>query len=189
MKKVIIYPGSFDPIHAGHVNTLKSACEFLHINNPIVLLQPNWFKNPGMFTVEYRLKLVKEAMYKISDNLVARIIVPHTPYFFEFILQLIEENKLIKEKIQYYLLIGDDILNSISKWKNFESIIRPNCDIIIQQRDFDINDIEEKLSELMIYDYVILPNRLHKKYSSTELREKIGLCLINELNTNLNKEK
>lgn len=189
MKKTIIYPGSFDPIHAGHIKVLESACEFLQINNPVVLLQPNWFKNPGMFTVEYRLKLVKEAILRVSNKLAVRIIVPHTPYFFEFMLQLIEENKLLKDKMQYYLLIGDDTLNSINKWKNFEEIIKPNCDLIISQRELDIKEIEVKLSELMIYDYIILPNETYKKYLSTELREKIDLCLKNELNNNLNKEK
>ncbi len=57
--KVIIYPGSFDPITNGHLDIIKRAskmCEHLIVS---IIYNPN--KNP-LFTLEERAKQVKSAV-------------------------------------------------------------------------------------------------------------------------------
>ncbi|SES66444.1 Phosphopantetheine adenylyltransferase [Natronincola peptidivorans] len=57
--KIGIYPGSFDPITNGHLDIIQRASKLFDKVIVAVLENPN--KNP-MFTLEERVKLIKEAV-------------------------------------------------------------------------------------------------------------------------------
>ena len=61
MKKIAVYPGSFDPITNGHINLIERA---LHIfDKLIVAVAINAAKTP-LFTVEERCEMIK----KVNNN-------------------------------------------------------------------------------------------------------------------------
>lgn len=66
MKKVAIYPGSFDPITYGHIDIIERALEIF--DNVIVAIANNGEKK-ALFKVEERLEMVK-SIYKDTPHVI-----------------------------------------------------------------------------------------------------------------------
>ena len=64
MKKIAVYPGSFDPITNGHLDILQRATKIF--DKVIVLVAINSSKN-HRFTVEERVQMIKEATADIPN--------------------------------------------------------------------------------------------------------------------------
>ncbi|NPV12492.1 MAG: pantetheine-phosphate adenylyltransferase [Ignavibacteria bacterium] len=64
MKKLVIYPGTFDPITFGHLDVIQRASELF--DTVIVAVLENASKNP-LFTKEERVEMIKEAVKSISN--------------------------------------------------------------------------------------------------------------------------
>jgi pantetheine-phosphate adenylyltransferase len=65
MKKVAIYPGTFDPITNGHVDLIQRASNIF--DEVVVLVAADTKKKP-MFTADERSAMVSEAVDDYSDN-------------------------------------------------------------------------------------------------------------------------
>ena len=64
MKRIAIYPGSFDPITNGHLDILKRASKAF--DEIIVLIADNSEKD-SRFSVDERLKMIREAIKGIKN--------------------------------------------------------------------------------------------------------------------------
>jgi pantetheine-phosphate adenylyltransferase len=64
-KRIVIYPGTFDPITNGHMDIIKRALKMF--DKVIVAIGENPAKKP-LFTEEERLFLVKEAIKELPDH-------------------------------------------------------------------------------------------------------------------------
>lgn len=65
LKKIAIYPGTFDPITNGHLDLIKRALQFF--DKIIVAIGENPAKKP-LFSVEERIFMVKEALKEAGLN-------------------------------------------------------------------------------------------------------------------------
>jgi len=61
MKKIAIYPGTFDPITYGHIDVIKKALKI--VDSIIVAISDRNQKN-YLFTAQERIKIVNEALFK-----------------------------------------------------------------------------------------------------------------------------
>jgi pantetheine-phosphate adenylyltransferase len=61
MKKIAIYPGTFDPITYGHIDVIKKA---LKIVDNIIVAISNVNQKNYLFTAEERIEIVKQALFK-----------------------------------------------------------------------------------------------------------------------------
>jgi pantetheine-phosphate adenylyltransferase len=64
MKKLAIYPGTFDPITFGHLDVIQRASELFDV--VIVAVLENAAKQP-LFTKEERVEMIKEAVKSIPN--------------------------------------------------------------------------------------------------------------------------
>ena len=61
MNKVVIYPGTFDPITYGHIDVIKKA---LKLFDKIVVGVSNVSNKDYLFTSDERIEIVNKALFK-----------------------------------------------------------------------------------------------------------------------------
>lgn len=65
-RPTILYPGSFDPIHLGHVDVVEQASELF--GDVVVAVMHNPSKPSGMFTIDERVEMARVAVAHISGT-------------------------------------------------------------------------------------------------------------------------
>ncbi len=61
MKKIGIYPGTFDPITYGHIDVIKRA---LKIVDKLIVAVSNDYAKDYMFSADERVKIIKNSLFK-----------------------------------------------------------------------------------------------------------------------------
>ena len=61
----VLYPGSFDPIHRGHVDVVEQARELF--GEVVIAVMYNFAKPSGLFPVDERLDLARAAVAHLDD--------------------------------------------------------------------------------------------------------------------------
>ena len=61
MKKIGIYPGTFDPITYGHIDVVRRA---LKIVDKLIIAVSNDYSKNSLFSSEERVSIIKSALFK-----------------------------------------------------------------------------------------------------------------------------
>jgi nicotinate-nucleotide adenylyltransferase len=166
MIKTGLYFGSFNPIHVGHMAIANYMVEYTEIDQLWFVVSPqNPFKSKRSLLDDYqRLELVNRA---IGDDLRFRASkvefnLPKPSFTIDTLTYLSEKYPTH----QFFILMGSDNLESITKWKNAD-ILLASYDIIIYPRPgFDPASAKQ-------YARVQVANAPLMEISSTFIRESI----------------
>ena len=126
MKKIAIYPGTFDPITYGHIDVIKKA---LKIVDKVIVAISNGNQKTYLFTAEERIEIVKQALFKdlklnkkkimvisfnslttdlckkYKSNIILRGLRAVSDFEYEF--QLAGMNRKLNSKIETIFLMSD----------------------------------------------------------------------------------
>ena len=166
MKKIAIYPGTFDPITYGHIDVIKKALKI--VDNIIVAISNGNQKN-YLFTAEERIEIVKQALFKdlklnkkeimvisfnslttdlckkYKSNIILRGLRAVSDFEYEF--QLAEMNRKLNNKIETIFLMSD-VENQIISSKFVKEIIELNGDVKKFITKSTIKSLKNKLNEV-----------------------------------------
>ena len=134
-----LFGGTFDPIHFGHLNL---AFELMEKN----ALCEIWFlparHNPqkserALSASQHSYNMVKLAIapirqFKLLD---IELVRPGPSYTIDTVEELLEK---YGAKVQFYLLLGEDSLNSFSAWHRVEDLVRL-IPLLVGTRNLDCN--------------------------------------------------
>ena len=162
MKKIAIYPGTFDPITYGHIDVIKKALKI--VDNIIVAISNGNQKN-YLFTAEERIEIVKQALFndlklnkkkiivisfnslttdlckKFKSNIILRGLRAVSDFEYEF--QLAGMNRKLNNNIETIFLMSD-VNNQIISSRLIKEIIELKGDIKKFTTRSTINSLKKK---------------------------------------------
>jgi nicotinate-nucleotide adenylyltransferase len=124
MAKIGLFFGSFNPVHVGHLIIANYMANYTVLDEVWFVVSPhNPFKKKESLGNMYdRLEMVNLAIEE-TDNLKASSIefsLPQPSYTIDTLTHLAEKYPMH----EFVLIMGEDILETFSKWKNHEVILR-----------------------------------------------------------------
>ncbi|SHJ58663.1 pantetheine-phosphate adenylyltransferase [Tepidibacter formicigenes] len=153
MKKVAVYPGSFDPVTNGHLDIIKRASKLFDKLIVAVLYNPN---KKSLFTFEERVTLLKEVVKDLDNvevdsfsgllidycnekNVNAIIRGLRAVSDFEYELQMAQMNRQLNSKVETVILttstkysfISSSLIKEVAKFKGDISDLVP--DIVLSK--------------------------------------------------------
>ena len=161
MKKVAIYPGTFDPITFGHIDVIKKA---LRLFDKVVVAASDGTNKNYLFNPLERIELIKKALFvdlkfdkkkieiisftslttdlckKYKSNIILRGLRAVSDFEYEF--QLAGMNRKLNNSIETIFLMSD-VENQIISSKFVKEIVRLNGDI----KKFTTKSIIKSLKE------------------------------------------
>jgi nicotinate-nucleotide adenylyltransferase len=135
--KIGILGGAFNPPHLGHLILAQEAYERLDLDK--VLFIPTYVSphkqdsdiSPQARMAMVRLAIAGNEIFEVSDIEIKRKGVSYT-------IDTLRQLKQIDESWQLYLIIGSDLANDFSKWKDFELIQKLVTRIVAERREFPL---------------------------------------------------
>ncbi|MDA0986811.1 MAG: nicotinate (nicotinamide) nucleotide adenylyltransferase [Bacteroidetes bacterium] len=165
MNKIGLFGGTFNPPHLGHYYAAESVLKELGLEKIIFIpafISP--LKNEGEESfINERVKMLKIA---IEDNTLFEISTFEAEKKdISFTIDTLKYFKKMNPEINYYLIIGVDSFNNLTKWKNYQKLNNYGKLVVMNRGD-------EKINENIISDYikVTIPNI---PISSSLIRDKI----------------
>ena len=168
MKKIGLYFGTFNPIHKGHISVAN-----FFLNDTI--LEEIWFivspQNPlkkenDFLNSSQRLKLVNlvlENHPKLkSCELEFDLPIP------SYTITTLEKIKEIHPQLEFILLMGQDNISDLKKWRDFEKILSEN-EIYVYPRK-DSNHVPTRFTS---HPNIQFFNAPLMEISSSEIREMV----------------
>ena len=169
MKKIGLFFGSFNPIHIGHLILGNYILENSDMEELWFVVSPqNPFKDKKTLLNDHnRLDMVQLAVKNYPKMRASNVefSLPKPSY-------TIDTLTYLKEKYPDYsfaLIMGEDNLDSLPKWKNSEKLIT-DYHIIVYPRTFDG---EKKDHEYLQHENISLVNAPIIELSATEIRKMI----------------
>lgn len=140
ISSLLVYGGSFDPIHLGHIYALKTALK--EINPSYVLIIPafiNPFKSHTTFSPAQRVKWLKRAIkqniknHKVSLSLFEINQNKPTPTIFT-----LRDLKKHYNISKLYFLLGSDNASHLHTWDEFDELKRIAEFIFITRSGYEL---------------------------------------------------
>lgn len=165
--KVLVFGGSFDPVHKGHVSLFRRAMKVIAPDAAhIVPAYHSPFKAKSPTPFRLRMKMLKQAFKGIGKNVI------FDDYELKqggktYTYQLVQYLKKLYKNPEIYLLVGTDCLNDLHNWKNPEFIFQNAVVVAGKRKGYD-----EKPAK---FRHVFLPG-FFPKLSSSRVRAHILAC-------------
>jgi pantetheine-phosphate adenylyltransferase len=162
MKKVAVYPGTFDPITYGHIDVIKKA---LKLFDKVIVAASDGTNKNYLFSASERIQLIKKALFadlkfdkkkieiisftslttdlckKYKSNIILRGLRAVSDFEYEF--QLAGMNRKLNNKIETIFLMSD-VENQIISSRFVKEIVRLDGDIKKFTTKSTIKSLKEK---------------------------------------------
>jgi nicotinate-nucleotide adenylyltransferase len=143
-KKIGIYPGTFDPVHEGHIAFALTAKEALGLNEVVFLPEANPRNKPGASSLHHRLAMLTHAIKPYTGF--SSLVINEPRFTVSTTLPLLQNayphGRLV-------LLMGSDVALTLPYWPEVSELLDA-MDIVVGMRanesPAELDDMFKKLS-------------------------------------------
>lgn len=160
--KTIIFGGSFDPIHNGHIILAKTALKAINADKVVFLIAKNPRWKDKRTSGEHRYNMVELSIKNEDKFEISRLELDseaEVNYTFDTLSKYPR-----REDEELYFLIGYDQLDQLDKWYKIDELTKIVKFICYSRPDYQLN--KENASK---YDVILIEENL-SSMSSTKLR-------------------
>ena len=174
--KVGLYFGTYNPIHVGHLIIANYMAQYTELDQVWMVVTPQnpMKKNHNLLEDYHRLAMVRIAL-EDNPNLEVSDIefkLPKPSYTINTLVALEEKYP----KNEFSLIMGEDNLRTLHKWKNYDQIIN-NHDIYVYPRaltEEEQEKITRKQNTMLDHERVHLIKAPIMKISSSIIRKAVS---------------
>ncbi len=172
MKKIAVFGGTFNPVHNGHINLLKSIDEKFCFDE--ILLIPS-FLPPHKEAVDLasgkaRMKMLSFAFEDMEKAGICDIEL--TKKGKSYTIDTVKKLKQIFPQDALYFVVGSDMLLTFDKWKNWREILK-YTNILASSRNEGETEALIKKAEELDKSRITVVETDPFAVSSTEVRDMI----------------
>lgn len=174
IKESVVYSGSFNPFHIGHMEIVEVLSEHFDEVYLVVSVQ-NPLKKEQADDFQTRLEAVRSAVARrgLNNVIVEDIeskLVP--PFYTVNTLKALEKKY---PKSMFWFCVGGDCLENMTQWRNWETLFNHYGLLIIPRKGFDhmvaLEDLKNHAECPEYWQCAVLKADI-TEVSSTEIREK-----------------
>ena len=145
--KIAVYPGSFNPLHIGHLAIMKCLTEEMDFDRVYLIVSPqNPFKGEEL---RYSgLKRYEAAVMAVARHPELKVSVDdielHMPAP-QYTIRTLDALSAREPENSFTLVIGADNLDAIRRWKDSERILTEYGVVVYPRKGFDIEAVRLRL--------------------------------------------
>ena len=160
MLRLGLYGGSFDPVHHAHLILARQALEDLKLDRVFFIPAAESPFKPGSTaaSAEDRLEMLRLAIQGESAFAVDRIEIDREPP--SYTIHTVKSYKAQYPREKLIFLVGEDHVESLPKWNDFDELIQLVKFAILSRSDLPLR-----------VDYPVVRRRID--LSSTEIRRRV----------------
>ncbi len=131
-KKILLFGGTFNPIHNGHLIMAQEAVKAISFNEVVFIPSATPPHKTDILNVYHRLKMTKLAMYGVDYFKVSNIEEKREgpSYTYDTVMHFREEYP----NSEIYWLLGTDSIPELKTWYKIKELVH-ECQFIIAERD------------------------------------------------------
>ncbi len=160
MKRVLLYFGSFNPVHRGHIALAEYAVESNIADEVILIVSPqNPHKQSDELAAEFsRYEMCQAACQasKYPEKILVSAVeftLPRPSYTIDT-LKFLSEN--FGDKMEFSLLMGADNVERFDRWKSYEQILESYPIFVYPRRGYAVEKFADRvtvLADAPLFDY------------------------------------
>lgn len=163
-----LYFGSFNPIHNGHLAIANYVLDFTVVDELWFVVSPqNPLKAKELLAPDFhRLEMVKRAISETENRMKVcdiEMSLPKPSFTIDTLLTL--EKKYPQKK--FYLILGSDSMETITKWKEYEKLLKNYSILVYPREGSNLNDLIQKYP-------IKIVNAPLVDFSSTTIRQRLN---------------
>jgi nicotinate-nucleotide adenylyltransferase len=171
--RIGIYPGTFNPLHIGHISFAQQALETCGLERVVFLPERAPRGKIGVAHIDSRVRFAEQQLSNYPNFEIRTL--KATPQTLE---AQRRELKDIFDRSTVVLLVGTDTLTSLADWQDIDTLLRDH-ELCVGIRDDETNEsvaammarLESVLERSVTYHIVETP---HRHVSSTRIRSASG---------------
>lgn len=151
VKKIMLFGGSYNPIHRGHLNAALNASSYLHCDE--VWLIPRKYNYDGslLLSGKHRVNMIQMAIKNLPNFKICDIELKDQKKELIYTYNTAVRLKKKYKDVQFYFLIGADQLNNLNRWYEAKKLTEMFQFVCFQRPGYILNSkIAEKYHVMII---------------------------------------
>ena len=161
--RIGIYPGSFDPVHKGHIAIVSHLLNQDYVDMVLIVPTGNYWNKQGLTPVAERIAMLQH--YE-NDRIRIETEFNELPYTY----QLMRKLRKRYPEDELMLIMGADTIIRFDAWKHYKELLA-YVFLVIRRDDIDVDFYMRKLNKT---NYVIVADFEEMPVSSSYIREHIN---------------